>query len=60
MRFTLQRKGSPTVKIAIVRWLTWIVVAAAFVLVASLPVSAQPKEVVIGVLYPLPKWLDRK
>ena len=40
-------------KIAIVRSLTWIGAAAAVVLGASLPASAQPKEVVIGVLYPL-------
>jgi len=41
------------VKIAIVRSLTRIAVAAAFVLAASFPASAQPKDVVIGVLYPL-------
>ena len=38
---------------AILRSLTRVAVAAACVLGASLPASAQPKEVVIGMLYPL-------
>jgi len=41
------------VRIAIVKSLSGIAAAAALVMAAGLPAGAQPKEVVIGVLYPL-------
>lgn len=54
--FTLNGKGAEIVRTAIVKSLSWIATVAlvmAAALPTAVPAAAQPKEVVIGVLYPL-------